>query len=243
MKRGQVTVFIIVGLVILVLAAFLFRFSESIQPEKPIINNEKAAVTSFVESCIDEVTHEAIYVVSTQGGYYQVKLPYYEHPLFDVPYYFDKKAFLPQKKEIELQVALFIDENLDICIDRVGLLWDVNYQNSKTKVTIGLNELIIDVNLPMEITKGTQITSLNSFSITKPAELGRALDIQKKILVEQDRFINEIPVSYIVELAEEENILVDLAHLDGTVLFNLQFPHSNYNNNLYTYTFAAKYDW
>src|SRR3989344_7553316 len=81
MKRGQVTLFIIVGLIILIIVGFLLflrsdalksklglgRTSAIIVPEqlKPVKNN--------IDGCVKQVGEEAINILSLQGGY--IKLP------------------------------------------------------------------------------------------------------------------------------------------------------------------------
>ncbi len=79
-KKGQITVFIIIGLVVVILIALLFTFrgkevTDSLsQNEKNLLLTEKVSsdfrpLQDFVDSCIYNTAKEGIRLVGLQGGY------------------------------------------------------------------------------------------------------------------------------------------------------------------------------
>jgi len=86
-KRGQVTIFIIIGIILLIiLALFLYFRGESLDLEpQEKIPSEFVPVRNLIEECMQVHAKEGIYLLGIQGGY--TKLP------IDILYSPD--AFLP----------------------------------------------------------------------------------------------------------------------------------------------------
>ena len=68
-KRGQVTVFIIVGVLILIVAGVFLYSQDKKIIEKPTTINT-APIISFVEQCIKSTAQEGIFENGKQGGYF-----------------------------------------------------------------------------------------------------------------------------------------------------------------------------
>lgn len=71
-KRGQVTIFIIAGIIIVILAALFFIFRQDILPAI----NQKAEVNPNKDfsSCVEDKVSESVKTISKQGGYISNKL-------------------------------------------------------------------------------------------------------------------------------------------------------------------------
>src|SRR3989339_812662 len=65
MKRGQVTLFIIMGMMIIILGILLFLFSPKIQD---LFLTETKNPSSFIQDCIEEDISLAVNVLSLNGG-------------------------------------------------------------------------------------------------------------------------------------------------------------------------------
>ncbi len=74
-KRGQVTIFIIIGLLILIITAGIIYFSNIAVTEE--LKIEEASpfkadfFVSFVDNCLEKSVIDGIYLVFSQGGYYE----------------------------------------------------------------------------------------------------------------------------------------------------------------------------
>src|SRR3989344_458970 len=76
LKRGQITIFLVIGIVILLLAALFFYIFGQIK-EAPLeveakeaqkIPGVRGTLQSYVENCIQETLDPAIYLLAIQGG-------------------------------------------------------------------------------------------------------------------------------------------------------------------------------
>ncbi|MBR9676169.1 hypothetical protein GOV05_04115, partial [Candidatus Woesearchaeota archaeon] len=76
-KRGQLTIFIILGVIILVMFSYMFyeRSEKEKQEMFETINNQvtnifqSTAMQNYVEICVEEKTNEALRILGDQGGY------------------------------------------------------------------------------------------------------------------------------------------------------------------------------
>lgn len=92
MSKAQVTLFIILGIIILVILSFVFYMSETIAQqklEKPVdrIVREfikSKAINYYVTTCLDKVSKEALILIGEQGGFIHKE----QNPLidWDIPY-------------------------------------------------------------------------------------------------------------------------------------------------------------
>jgi len=76
MKRGQVTIFILIGIVILIAAVLIIYvfIVRGIQPESErqqavVLSAETAEVEQYMISCLERVTENAAYAIALHGGY------------------------------------------------------------------------------------------------------------------------------------------------------------------------------
>src|SRR3989344_2559670 len=110
-KRGQVTVFIFMGiLIVLLIAGFIFFRDQKVSSELQLEQSSKIPseqVRLFVNACLEKTTLDGIQFVSGQGGYYQTPAPYYEYAAFKIPYYFDQQVFsVPSTPQVEQEMNL-----------------------------------------------------------------------------------------------------------------------------------------
>jgi len=99
-KKGQVTVFIIVG--VLIAAIFLALFitkqdaAKKLQEKTsigPILLSDDA-LQNYIQSCIEKTAQDALLFIGEHGGYYE--LPPLSNSTFQLPYFFyqNKNIFL-----------------------------------------------------------------------------------------------------------------------------------------------------
>src|SRR3989344_9340452 len=98
MKRGQVTYFIIAGLIVLI--AVILIFSARLSLLKDVYEEQTAKllgvpadikpVEDYVQECLNDVSKTGVDFVLLQGGYYAPK-EYIPLDIFKVAYWYDNK--------------------------------------------------------------------------------------------------------------------------------------------------------
>jgi hypothetical protein len=156
-KRGQVTVFIIVGIIILAVFGFLFMLSTGSlksgfdrEFQKAVVPEQLAPVKVYIDDCLESKARVAIDTLSSRGGYLDIPediLPRsinnpFSNSLEVVPgmetaYWFYESANgiqkeqIPTKEDMEFAIANYLDYNFADCYYELGY-----YQNQGFEIEI-----------------------------------------------------------------------------------------------------------
>jgi len=245
-KRGQITFFIIFGILILIFAGVFFLFQESYKPEIKESFLDSSLISSFVNSCLKDTTNEGIIILSIQGGYLLPPEPYYEFLNYKIPFYFDQKILTqPNREIVGSELENYVDQEIVNCLADFSLFKEeIIPGKPESEVIISLDVVKVKLNLPLIVKKDNLEKKINEFNIDVPVELGLTLGLVGKILEKQQEKPNYLRMSYLTELGDENNMVVNLIHTDkDEVFYNLEFLNSKFNDGKYDFGFAMKYKW
>ncbi|MFH1971886.1 MAG: hypothetical protein ABIJ18_00225 [archaeon] len=150
-KRGQATIFIIIGIVVLFVVVGLLIFREQLfmneweraQAQALLIPDEAQEIHTYVSSCIEDVTLEPLVLIGLQGGYINIpddpipssgqntfsnNLQMFDGGDLRTAYWFYEaangveKEQIPTKEEMEQEIADYVNENLARCVDEDDVL-------------------------------------------------------------------------------------------------------------------------
>ncbi len=250
MKKGQVAIFILIGifiLVIIVLGVYLVgmhdkRFIED-KPSTDGINSIKY----YVESCLQKTARDGVFFTSLQGGYYRpTEL---SKTFFDVqiPYYwYDKSEYLPSIDVLEEELSAYIKNNISDCIQGLTIFKEQGYEFKFEEPSVVSNideqNVIVKLNYPITAEIASEATSFDTFSSTININFKEMYNFVKMIIQEHNNNPNSIPLGFISYLAHENNFTYEYYDLeDGNVLYSLEFNQENYNP--LHFNFLGKYNW
>jgi hypothetical protein len=126
-KKGQVTIFIILGILLLISVALLLLLrSEQVGFDiSEIIPTEKGVVENYISNCINQVGSDALDLVGLQGGYIELPSRYtndvsWHIPISDfvsVPLWASANIVdQPSLSQIKNEVDEYIEENVRNCL-------------------------------------------------------------------------------------------------------------------------------
>lgn len=127
-KKGQVTVFIILGIIILLAVALIILLRTellNVESLDGLFISEKGKVATYVSDCVLEVGEEALTLAGLQGGYVEVPERYSEDvnwnipisPFLHVPLWaYGSEIDQPSLEDIKIQVDDYIEENVRECL-------------------------------------------------------------------------------------------------------------------------------
>src|SRR3989344_4525687 len=183
-KRGQVSVFIILGIILVVITVLLYYFRGSLFPGLPAtpIERRVADLNNYVESCIKEKGEEALSLIGKQGGsikpslYLDFKTDRINYLCYTDNYNscFNKVPFLSE--HVENEIAKYVSENLKDCVDLDDFRskgYDVREEDYKVDVSIGDKSVIVNVDYPITLVKGSYVERGRRFSYTFDIVLGK----------------------------------------------------------------------
>ena len=198
-SKGQVTIFIIVG-ILLVLAVTLVIFVRkeiiTFKPEE-IIPTEKGKVENFLTACIDQVGHDALVRVGLQGGYIELPFDVVDDngrrldisPTLAVPYWaYGPETSIPSLQQIKEQIDDYLEENVRGCLFSLEVFQESYDLIEKSELTanteIVQNKVIFNLHWDVEIrSKGGEIiTEVIDHLAESPIKLRNVYTVARAIL-------------------------------------------------------------
>ncbi len=144
-KKGQVTLYIILGLIILITAITIISLSNYViktefekEQESVQVIEQFKPVKNYLDSCISEIALEGAELIGLQGGYiiipddnlpvnpvipFSNKLDFFGNNKLQVPYWFYEtangiqKQQIPSLQDMEKQLADYINLNVNDCLN------------------------------------------------------------------------------------------------------------------------------
>lgn len=169
-KRGQLTIFIIVAVVIVLSIVFYFFATSDV---KKIYHPEIVSYKNDVMNCYEDLAERTIDYVSYQGGYYSAPQSPYIEGIYITPYYYDHgDSYVPSINNIERELGKAIDDNFESCIfNRTNFI--IDYDTPRTRVIIENESIrfIIDLDIAITHENKTSILELKDFDINIPSNL------------------------------------------------------------------------
>jgi len=239
-KKGQVTIFIIIAIILVAAIALFFIFKDSFSSEEGLPPDIEE-IYLFVEDCIEEVSADITYEIGLGGGYF---FPPKLSTNSGITYYYSEgENYMPSKEQIEDEISYYLSERLFFCTKNFIDFpeFEITQGKIETKTEIKDEEIILDVNYPIRVTKGKQTTIIEDFEEIVEIRLGIVYSSVDEIIKDQLNH-ESICLSCIFETATNNDLYVDLLDYDEeTVVFIVRDENSRINKEDFEFIFANKY--
>jgi hypothetical protein len=202
-KRGQITIFIIIGIILLLtVALFLFLRAEiTFFKPKEVVPPRLVPVTNYMDACLNELGTEAANIIGSTGGYIEIPQAIVQDPFSyialapveveraKVPFwYYQGQKRIPTIEFIEDQMAHYIEDNYRECIN--------NFTEFRNQFNITeLGSIIVrvkleDANTPIELSfplefadvLGTKIGKIETRKLTLPLRIKRTVNLAEAVM-------------------------------------------------------------
>jgi len=204
-KKGQVTIFVIIALIIVVSMLLLFLLFKAPEPEIIDEDNPQA----FIESCTREAVEEALDILMPQGGdinpkgslmYYNINRTYL---CYNANYYLPCINQRPMLIEhVENEINNYIEPRVANCFNILKSKLEERYaietgdMNLNTK--IGPNQISVKINKYFKISKEDKTITFEEFKINIIHPIYDILKIAMEIVDQEIRFCNFDILGYMV---------------------------------------------
>lgn len=241
-KRGQISVFVIIAVIIIVSVIGFFMVKNNNTPNKNI-SPEVKPIYLVVENCIKQTSEDSIYYIGQSGGYFI--LPN-ESMSNNIAYYFkDGKNLMPTKADVQKQMQDYVNNLLFFCVKNFEDYPDftVRGDNINTSVKIENDKVIFNIKYPLTIIKNNRTYYLRDFKdITINSRLGLIYDFINELIEEQMKHPKDVCVSCIVNSASEKNLYVNMNDFkEEGVIFRIIDKDVEINNEEYVFYFGTKF--
>ncbi len=165
-KRGQVTTFVVIGLVLVVLiavAVFFFTTSRVSQPPTTALD-----IKEFTRSCIDSIGREALITIGVQGGYatpptQTLALSKNEEPYGEIQiahWVSGNSDFSPTLAQVNQEINQYMQDHITECTNNYDAYqqqgWTIEAGTLTVETTFDTKETILSATYPITATKGAQ---------------------------------------------------------------------------------------
>lgn len=204
-KKAQVTVFIILGVILLLIAGLIIYITTQkiVKPieEKIIIPEGTDAVYEYIGECIYQTAKQGIIKLGMQGGYINIPAAIAKTPAshisldpygtFKIPYwYYNKQDRTPTLEFLQAELNSHLRQKLMDCVNFAGLEPQYKIQprgDFAPKTTIAADKVIIEIIWPIEITAGQKKIYLDKITKELDVKLKEMHDIAVKTMEFENR--------------------------------------------------------
>jgi len=264
-KRGQVTIFILLGILIVFIAIAIFFINQytiqkslEIQQEKELdLERKSQSVKVLVESCIRQVAERAVITVGYRAGKPELDDSYYDGKVFSANYlYYLGEGLALSTDEIESSLEKIMNLQLLECLPNDFKQQDIineelvslenlvfqglsiNSEEVTTVVDISNQYVIFTINWPLTLKLDYMQKVMENFAPVKlPVRL-------KKTGLFVEEFVQQLELNpYFIDAFYllDQNLTIDMAiYEEDTYIFLITDENSLIDNEPFKFLFAAK---
>jgi len=228
-KRGQITVFIIIGLLVLLTYFTLSYYRSEKIEEVELILPELIPVQQYVMECTDNLAREAIEIIGINGGY--IDFPrhiqtnpdsYLKHSPIDGlknPYWwYDGKSSIPPLDFMAKQIEDYTKAGMEDCLDNFTAFNKeyevVELEKFNVIVDIGDEDITVRTIYPIEVRDkfNKTLAELQKFPVNIPIRLKRVYKLAKTIMERENKdYFIEKKVIDLMSLDDDEIPTIGIA--------------------------------
>lgn len=228
-KRGQLTLFVIIGIVIIIAIAGFYFISQ--KPLNASPDNEKViTLRENTLDCLSSFYQNSLLLVGFQGGYSNVTDGIYNGFAF-IPYYYKQGTLdVPSIKTIENEIANYIDTIIPFCLDSNQIAinsanlsqnttenslsnYKASYKQHKTIVEIRNGEVTFtsDIDLKIEDGEGNSyIIKLKDYPEKIESDIFSMHEIANYIATSLQEDDEKMCLTCIYDMADENDFTIDI---------------------------------
>lgn len=226
MKRGQVTLLIIVGVILVAITAIVITYRDQLSEElqkaglvkKEALDIEAEKITQEINTCLEELTGDAVlYAAANNKG-------------------------LPELTEIEKSISYYMDQMIPFCV--IGGEFDTQIEaagNAKASAEITNEKTEVKVNYPIAVIFGDSSTTITNFNAEKNARIGLLYELAKGIET-MHKGQTGVCFSCLFEIGFKNNLKIDIYNPEDAqeTQFVMTDEETLINNMPLIFTFTIK---
>ena len=198
-KKAQITLFIILGIVILLAVVLFILFRQEIISIRPgeLIPTEKGKLQNFITACLEQSGGEALTLVGLQGGYIELPASISRDanahvrlsPSLAIPYWAEGSTVrVPPLATIKDQIDTYIEQNVRSCLfdlqpfQETYEILEKSPPQANTEITTNKVTFNLDWNIEIRTKDGQVISELQQHQAESPIKLKKVYDLAAAII-------------------------------------------------------------
>jgi hypothetical protein len=242
-KRGQLTLFIILGIVIIFAISLIFILTKSNLQDSLFTSSSSKAQVSLIENdlkdCFEQRVLSAIWSAGLNVGYVESPRGDFKETSLGIIYYGlkDQKDQILSKEEIEKEIKAYIDSSIPFCLNIDDEL-EPKFEELDSLVSIKQDFVEVKLEIPFYLEELNSKTKSNQrYKTTVPIRLGKIVDLSHEIVKKQKESGDMIPITYLTTF--DVDIIFDY-YDDKTLIYIINDKESTINEISYSFAFLAE---
>ncbi len=236
MKKAQMALFIILGIVLIFIVAAAYLSVRSFG-EKPIIF-EKGSIQMYMDGCLKESAEEGIILLGKQGGRIalkdQVKSPSYGISLWLK----ENKTLSPSVEGMEQEIGSEIEKNIKACVngfdDFTSRGWKVEQGEFSAQVMVNRDDVSISAQFPITIIRKEESIQIGKLSAQVPVRLSQLHEAASEVAQFSKERNNRIDLTYL----NSQDFNTTIFPYAGAIIYRFTDEKSRIGNAPYEFYFA-----
>ncbi len=201
-KQGQVTLFIILGIVILLAVILLIALRSEIFTFTPgeLSPTKKGSVESLISACIEQLGNDALFQIGLQGGYLTVpsiiandaSSSLRVSPAHVVPFWaYGTTTNIPPLQDIKQRIDQYIENNLRSCVFGEGAFAETYDFVEKSDITADTQiidnsvQFNVEWHLDVRTKEGETVSQLLQHNAESPVKLKKIHELGTAIIEQE----------------------------------------------------------
>ena len=247
-KKGQVTVYIIVGLVLLLFVSAYLIMYNAVAPEVTAddltVFGTFSAEAAFLQSCLVTASEDALLINGLKGGLYapqQHIFGDYRSPI--TTFYKAGSVIAPTNGAVMESLALEFNDFFLECVRTYNETATMQIGSPNTNVQILTDRVMFNTVWPVTFTKDQERRIFRDFSHTiSDVRLSKILDLARELSFIQTTDVEYICASCVVELADLHYMWIDFVDVgELRTVYTFTDLFSDINGGPYVFVMAHEH--
>ncbi len=247
-KRGQVTLFVILGIVVLAIIGSFVYYSKissesSLASQSSDISKlplELQNAGKALQGCIKKTSENALVELGFGSGYLGSQTSVSTINIFDneITYLYDQgKNNVPTLSFIESELSTVIKENILDCSKSLSSIKASPVKSVKVTIKDNVNILVV---WPVTFAKGSISSKMQKFNVNLDMRLKIIHSVVASLVKGQVDNNGSYCISCLIDLANQNSLNASLYFKDKSTIFKLSDTKSQINNTLYGFYYASR---
>lgn len=251
-KRGQITLFMIIGIIILIALCAVFyikNMGSGSNNYRSNVNFDASSVKNFVASCVKNTAQDAVIYTGLRGGDI-FSTDYAELLGIKAPYYFSGgSAHLVSDDTIKQSLKYYMDNTLKSCTHGFQSFTDQGYTVTEGEMSSTVNlyekEVVFDVAYPVTVASGKMEDHLANFSANVRVNLKKMAATSRQYVTDyQSVMPDSFRLKSLMDLCQDKGFKFEVFEKGGnTVIISIVDDSVKIKGNPYVFVFAVRYNW
>lgn len=235
-SRGQVTLFLVFGIIVIIIAVILVSQPADREALIPREHGLSSIIMPFVEQCLESSLEDSVMYVSNHGGYYHL---YFKPEAYEgrVPYYrVGENITVPSQEVMESELARYAEDAMWLCVDGSDALRlqgiDVDYTDLSVAVSIREKDVLARLTSHIKITRGKEQYMITGVTASVASQIKEMHDVSVLVARSPDA----LPLTRFDVMLREHGFSSDILMDGDSVVYTIK-------DGKVTYAFAARYGW